>query len=283
MPSRAEFLENSIIIAAHPDDEVLWFNSILRDVDEVIVVFSEFWAHPGLGKARAAALAEFPRPNVSCLNLTESGAYGCASWPAPELDEFGIAFTFEASRRELKRMAKRALPKVGPISHLPVAAENLTRQYRINFSEIVDSLRPRLAAGMNVFTHNPWGEYGHEEHVQLFRALDLLRGEIGFRLWMSNYCTERSLPLAMRYFESAPGNYLRLSTDKAFADEVASVYKRHGCWTWAHDWAWFDEECFMIAPGAPSPAAPHRHLFPLNLFTIEEEQVAGWLSRKVFS
>jgi hypothetical protein len=275
------FLTNSLIVAAHPDDELLWFNSILRDVGEVIVVFRDFWAHPTLGEARAAALADYPRAHVSSLGLAESGAYGCANWSAPALDDHGIAFSHESTKRELKRLAKRTLPKIGPVARLPVAAESSKEQYRANFARLLDALRPRLAPEMNVFAHNPWGEYGHEEHVQVFRALDLLRGEIGFTLWMSNYCTERALPLAMRYFATVPEAYIRLPTDKAFAEKVASVYKRHGCWTWADDWAWFDEECFMQAPRAASPAEPHRHLFPLNLFTIEAERRAGWMARAV--
>jgi hypothetical protein len=130
---------------------------------------------------------------------------------------------------------------------------------------------------MNVFTHNPWGEYGHEEHVQLFRAVDALRRKIGFRLWVSNYCTERALPLAMRYFSDAPGSYIRLPTDKDFADQVAGLYRKHGCWTWFDDWAWFDEECSLEAPHGENGAAPHRHLFPLNFFTIDPPKARNWI------
>jgi LmbE family N-acetylglucosaminyl deacetylase len=145
----------------------------------------------------------------------------------------------------------------------------VARAYEANHAAILAALEPRLRPDMNVFTHNPWGEYGHEEHIQVFQVLNALRERIGFRLWMSNYCTERALPLAMQHFADAPGGYIRLPADKAFAETVADVYKKHGCWTWADDWAWFDEECFMEAPRAPAGSAPHRHLFPLNFFTID--------------
>lgn len=269
MPAERDFLRNSVIIGAHPDDELLWFNSILRDVDEVIVVYTDFWAKPGLGDRRRLALAEFPRPNVSSLNIAESGAYGCADWSNPVPSDYGLAFSIEANRRALTHMTRRSLQMVGAGRPEKLATEAVARAYETNYARIRDALRERLSPDMNVFTHNPWGEYGHEEHVQLFRILDSLRSEIGFRLWMSNYCTDRALPLAMRYFETAPGAYIRLPTDKAFADEVAAVYKKHDCWTWADDWAWFDEECFMEAPRGDSDPAPHRHLMPLNLFTID--------------
>ena len=35
----ADLLTNSVIVAAHPDDELLWFGAILKQVDQVIVVF----------------------------------------------------------------------------------------------------------------------------------------------------------------------------------------------------------------------------------------------------
>lgn len=271
------FLKNSIIIGAHPDDELLWFNSILRDVDEVVIVFQDFWARPEIGAARAAALADYPRGRVTCLGVAESGAYGCADWANPTINEFGLAFGIEANRRELRRFAKMSLSKVAAYPPDRVASASVARAYQANFHSIREALRPRLRRDMNVFTHNPWGEYGHEEHVQVFRALQSLREEIGFRLWMSNYCTDRALPLAMRYFDACPGGYVRLPTNKAFADEVAAVYKKHDCWTWADDWAWFDEECFMEAPSAEGDSAPHKHLFPLNVFTIDAARSGKWL------
>jgi hypothetical protein len=269
------FLENSVIVAAHADDEVLWFNAIVKDVDQVIVVFEDFWAHPGIGAARRAALADYPRAGVSCLAIPESGAYGCAQWDAPQVSELGIEFGMEAGRRAVTRLARKSLSRIASLDN--VASESVATSYRANYRAIYEALRERLSPGMNVFTHNPWGEYGHEEHVQVFRALDRLRSEIGFTLWMSNYCTERSLPLAMRYFHAAPGSYLRMPTDKAFADEVAAVYKRHGCWTWADDWAWFEEECYMEAPREHAPPRAHAHLFPLNFFTIDGARGRSWL------
>jgi len=274
---RPQFLKNSIIIAAHPDDELLWFNSIIRNVDEIVVVFRDFWAKPEIGAKRASAFKDYPRAGLSCLDVTESGAYGCADWSAPVVNDVGIALGVEANRRQITRLARMSLPKTTSATRVAVADAGVSRAYEANFHRIRQALEPRLRPDMNVFTHNPWGEYGHEEHVQVFRVLQQLRESMGFRLWMSNYCTDRALPLAMRYFETCPGGYIRLPTDKAFADEVAAVYKRHDCWTWADDWAWFDEECFMEAPRKDSDSVPHRHLYPLNFFTIDGAQRKNWL------
>lgn len=268
MMKSPEFLDNSLIVAAHPDDELLWFNAILDKVDEIIVVFRPFWAKPELACRRAAALAAFPRAGVTCLDVPESGAAGCANWLDPAETADGIELTFESRKREWKRWSKMALQQAGAQA-IPIDGRSVVEAYRQNAKIIHDHLRQRLRPGMNVFTHNPWGEYGHEEHVQVFRVLQTLQREIGFSLWISNYCTERSLPLAMRYFQTMPGSYIRLPTNKAFAERVAQIYKDNDCWTWATDWSWFDDECYMPAPLEASPAAAHRHLFPLNLFTID--------------
>ena len=277
MKKKREFLENSIIVAAHPGDEALWFSSIVQHVDEVVLVYRDFWADPGLGKRRTAALAKYPRRNVSSLNISEAGAYGCADWTDPVLTTNGVQLGFEAKKPAVTRFVRKSMPTVPVLDRSAAAAKSVGRGYKENFQQIYDRLKARLKPEMNVFTHNPWGEYGHEEHIQIFRVLQKLREEIGFRLWMSNYCTDRAAPLAMRYFVKCPGGYVRQEADKAFASRLADHYKKHRCWNWADDWAWFDDECFMEAPRADNEVAPHHHLFPLNFFTIDGSRSRNWL------
>lgn len=270
MTGRNELLRNSIIVAAHADDEILWFNSIAVDVDRILIVFRDFWANPELGPRREAAFADYPR-QIECLNIDESGAAGCADWSAPILTDYGIALGFEANRRTFTRFAKKSLSLVSAYDPAKVARESVSDAYRSNFDTICAALEPRLTADMNVFTHNPWGEYGHEEHIQIFRALDKLREKIGFRLWITNYCTERAMPLATRYLSPTRNSYIRLPCDQAFAETVADLYRKHDCWTWTDEWAWFEDECFMEAPRGYGPRKAHHRLFPMNFFTIDDE------------
>ncbi len=183
MKDRPDFLENSLIVAAHPDDELLWFNSILHEVDEVAIVFRDFWAKPEIGAARAAAIAAFPRPNVRCLDIAESGVYGCADWKNPIETRSGLDLSYGEPARELRRLLKASLKGMGAGAGLRVAETRIASIYEANAERLAAALRPLLRPGMNVFTHNPWGEYGHEEHVQVCRVLQRLRREIGFRLW----------------------------------------------------------------------------------------------------
>ncbi len=261
-----DFLKNSVIIAAHPDDEILWFSSIMENVGKIIIVFQDFWADPEIGQKRAAAVAELPHPEVRSLAIPEAGTYGCANWAKPVLSEIGMEFAVEARVREIKRLVKMATPIGAMRRHTP--NRSVAFNYRANYDAIYAALDKELAAGMNVFTHNPWGEYGHEDHVQVFRAVDSLRQKKGFTQWMSNYCTNRSLPLAKTYFDNKSSSYFSHRTDKFYAEEVANVYRKHDCWTWNDNWQWFEEDSFMEAPHQQANSNVQTHLFPLNLFSI---------------
>lgn len=260
----AEFLKNSVIVVAHPDDEILWFSSIMQDVSQVIIAYEDCWAEPDLGAKRAAAVAELPHKNAISLKIDEAGTYGCANWKKPELSEHGIAFSHGTIKRELKRSVINALPFINK----PTAPKSVSDMYAENYHILYDLLDQKLDAGMNVFTHNPWGEYGHEDHLQVFRAVDKLRVKKGFTQWMSNYVTDRTLPLAMTYFSDKLTHYQRLQTDKVYAEDVTNIYRKHDCWTWRNDWVGFDDECFMEAPKSQVNAGPQSHLCPLNLFSI---------------
>lgn len=265
--TRPAFLRNSVIVAAHPDDELLWFGSVLKDVERVILVFRRFWGDSELGARRRAALDQHPHPRITCLDIDEAGSFGCADWKNPRPDDVGLAFSFSADLRSAKRRIKRAISAVSGSD--PAPSFSVAADYRRNYAMIRSRLADQLLAGMNVFTHAPWGEYGHEDHVQVYRVLESLRDEIGFTLWVSNYCTERSFPLAARYFPATPVSYVRLPVDPDYCEQVAEVYRRTGCWTWTDDWAWFDDECFMEAPRSREQhPVPQRHLMPLNMFAI---------------
>jgi hypothetical protein len=111
----------------------------------------------------------------------------------------------------------------------------------------------------------------------MFRVLSQLRAEIGFTLWMSNYCTERSFSLAKTYFTPSPATPVRMPVDKAFCDRVAATYRRNDCWTWSDEWGWFDDEYFLEAPQAPAGKSVQSHLFPLNMFTIDADAPEHWV------
>ncbi len=244
MQSDTRGQERVLVVVAHPDDEVLWFGSILAEVGCVIIAFRDYDAVPGLGARRAAALAEMPYRQLTCLGLPEAGSLRRAAWSDPHLSEFGLA-----------------------LDAAPVDAAAEAR-YRSNFTALRACLALELPAGATVVTHNPWGEYGHEDHVQVHRAVDSLRRDLGLSLWTTNYVSARSAALAARYAAGRETRILRQAIDLDFARAVADIYRRHDCWTWRDAWTGFDAECLVSLPLRDAPAADGSRI-PLNVVSFD--------------
>ena len=104
-----------------------------------------------------------------------------------------------------------------------------------------------------MITHAPWGEYGHEDHVQLFRAVDALRAELGFALWVPAYVSDRSAALMRRNLGRLGAPTAPMPTDRALGERLKALYRETGAWTWVDDHAWPDTEVFY--PVLPGPAA----------------------------
>ena len=119
-----------------------------------------------------------------------------------------------------------------------------------------DALRPRLQGLREVFTHNPWGEYGHPDHVLVHRAVAHLAAECGFRVWFSGYVSARSLRLMTQSLAEADGAALtgiELPAPRALCETVCEHYRAAGCWTWRDDWRWPEREALLRFTDTPNP------------------------------
>ncbi len=213
-------LRKACIVAAHPDDEVLWFSSVVNRVDKVFICFMDNPTRPGLGRGRRAALAQLPLDSFVCLGLDEADVYDLARWPDPDLTPAGVV--------------------------LDKAGDNVTqRRYRDNFVRLTEQLARRLAGYDTVFTHNPWGEYGHEEHVQVYRAVRHVQNQLGFQLWCSSYTGSRASTLMARCLSGARVEAITLETDADFAHVAAARYKEQAVWTWPDGYVWPRQESFL--------------------------------------
>ena len=211
-------LEKSILVAAHPDDENLWFSSILSDVDWIILCFLPVESRTDWTVGRRKSLLEYPLSNISCLELKESEVFWGVDWNCPVKTEYGLKIT------------KKQFSDV---------------VYRKNYNILLDHLRETLRGYLNVFTHNPWGEYGHVEHVQVYCAVKALQKEMGFELWFTNYVSNKSLNLmAIEYPQIGPHIETR-KTNKKLASSISEIYKRNNCWTWYDDYQWCNEETLI--------------------------------------
>ena len=199
------------IVVAHPDDEILWLSSAVASAERIVFCFGDPFERPRLAAARRRAVAALHLPQLLDLALPESGAGFSVDRTNGRLTDFGIEI-------------------VEPLARA---------RYEARFSELVTALRGALVGVRTVLSHNPWGEYGHAEHIQVYRALRSVQSELGFTLWFSNYVGALSWPLAQRLREAPCWTDRRtVRPDAALARRIMRIYRRHGAWTWTrwHRW-----------------------------------------------
>jgi LmbE family N-acetylglucosaminyl deacetylase len=248
-----DIIHKSIIIAAHPDDEILWFSSIIDKVDQIIICFVGQKSKPDWTKGRKVSLEQYPLKNMSYLGLDVSEIFGGTDWQNPVATDIGINIVNQ---------------RISP------------EKYQANFPVLRNAIKEKISGYQNVITHNPWGEYGHEEHVQLYRAVKSLQAEMGFSIWFSNYCSYKSLVFMSKYASGFNSEPLTLKTNKTISNDIAKIYKKNGCWTWYDGYQWPDEETFIKENIVEEKNLTYGKIFPLNMIHIKIEPVPRPVQKK---
>lgn len=237
-------IQHAVMVVAHPDDEVLWFSSILENCKSVLVCFgASATSKQSWDAGRGALMASYPLTKVKFLKIRQSDAFDAANWNKPKEADNGL---------QLRRRRRTSSLYAGN-------AEKLLRILEVELKH--ESL---------VFTHNPWGEYGHEEHVQVFRILAELKEKLGFDLFVNGYVSNRSAKLMSRSMHSLEGKPLVRETDRMLAHRLKNLYLENGCWTWKTGYEWPEHESFyrVIRPsegiGLETSASS-----PLNYITYD--------------
>jgi len=145
--------------------------------------------------------------------------------------------------------------------------------YRNNFNLLVNRLRETLRGYKNVFTHNPWGEYGHVEHVQVYRAVKSLQAELQFRLWYTGYVSNKSASLMVSEYSTMGRNLGMMRTDKSLAESIAGLYKENECWSWYEDYEWCDYETFVLDIDDVEQKGQKGSVLSLNMIDVGIEPV----------
>lgn len=239
-----DILEGLAIVMAHPDDEVLWAGSALKAAEKIVLVYGEWPGANIVSAGRRAAMAEFPLPTLDWVQIPETGVFDSASWPEVRETEYGL----------YPHRALAILDNFNPV------------QYRAQFETQREALRGRLAGIRNVIAHGPWGEYGHEEHVQLFRVVASLAAEMGFRLWVPAYVGPKSEALMLRNLKYCGKPTRALPIDQDFAQGIAQIYKRTQCWTFFDGYVWPKTEWFL--PWVPEGLPEGQHATPADIQRI---------------
>ena len=214
-------MSRSVVVVAHPDDEILWLSAAMADAQPVVLCFGAPFGRPDKAAARRRAVAALDLPHLADLALPEAGVRKLVDWSRPRLTPTGMAIADAAGQA----------------------------RYDANFQQLLTELRPLLTGASDIHTHNPWGEYGHPEHVQVHRAVAALQPELGFTLWFSNYVAPLSWALAQQMAEAPCWGEKRIvRPDIPLAQRLRRVYLRHGVWTWSRLHRWPREETLFGQP-----------------------------------
>jgi hypothetical protein len=227
----------SVIVAAHPDDEILWFSSILDRVDRIVFCYHCNRRNSILTRGRDRLLSDYPFNTMISLNIEESNVYKEKHYQFPIETRHGL------------------------ISFHPLKY----KAYQKNFAALEEKLKTILPEYQTVFTHNPWGEYGHEEHVQVYRVLKKLQVKFGFDLLFNNYISKKSLNLGKRYLFRFQFPWFTCHINKPLYDQLRLLYIKSGCWTWPDNWHCFNAESFLKDGVKRKPLGKYDHLPPLNI------------------
>ncbi len=250
-------LKNSVLVVAHPDDEILWFGSIAAEVDKIVICFLNDPAHPEMANRRRQTLREHPwKKKLVCLELEETGSFACAKWPIPATTKYGLEIVHAPKVRSAYRKCAKSLRR---------------------------HLQPIIQQADNIFTHNPWGEYGHEEHVLVHSVVSALAEENGKATWYSNYASNWSHDLMLRYLDMQKKEYFSAAVDVPAMQAIAKIYSRHDAWTWLDDYSWFDKEYFVRGPLVRTEGPSSGSMFPVNLLELPDREVNARMPPRSFA
>lgn len=250
-------LARSCLVVAHPDDEILWFSSILEKVEQVIFCFHASPSFTKISRGRETLLKHYPLTTLRSLEVEEAPVFDKAHWPDPQINEYGLSIP---SRR-----------------HSDAAS-----RYQDNFLKLQRTLEKALGEFKNVYTHNPWGEYGHEEHVQVFRAVDACRLKIGFDMWCSGYVGTRSHNLMAQQAHRISSIFHTRPTDSALQRRLYERYVENSAWTWEDDMSgWFPQESTFRVANENTDRQNPRYI-PVNYIDMTAP-IGHWADRSLRS
>ena len=220
------------MVVAHPDDEALWLSSAVSSVGRIVFGFGDVLHKPGRSQARRQAVAGLRLDGIINLQIPESGV----DWKA-----------------------YLARPELGP-SGVRICEADVRARYEANFARLLEGLRAALGGCSDVYTHNPWGEYGHPEHIQVYRAVATLQDEFGYTVWFSNYVGRDNWSFVKR--QASHLHWTRRAVvrpDVATARALRQVYRRNGAWTWTPAHRWPERE--VLYAQSPSTSTVQQHRF----------------------
>jgi hypothetical protein len=202
-----------LVVVAHPDDEILWLCPAVARASTILAAFPTHLGDPTLSSGRASVRAEYPLPGFEFLPLSESGAFRRSDWLRRAPVNYGVTLSEDC----------------------PV---DTASRYVENYSLLLELLDSYVRRHQNIYTHNLWGEYGHEEHIQVSSAVVTLAHRHGCSVWAWDGRPEWRLMLGgMRlrrdYYQARLPTlpHTQMSIDVSLYRSIQQLYVSRGAWT----------------------------------------------------
>jgi len=208
--------KDAILVVAHPDDECLFFSSIIDEVSKIIFCFSKIPDEKDISIGRKEALKKFPLKNINIINLNVTQAktkLPPLNWSNLRDSNFGVKGGLEES------------------------------SYNNNFHIIRNKLNNLIPSKSTVVTHNPWGEYGNSEHIQIFKIVFNIAREKKINMFVSGYFSDLTKNYLKRKQHFLIPNHNFLLTNNNFYLQLKNHYIKYGCWTWFNSYKIPSYEC----------------------------------------
>ncbi len=187
---------NNLIIVAHPDDEAIWFSSIVEKKDCVICVCFQ-----------------------NNQNLENNLKYTSKVFEIiEEYREYTSMFWIQT--------IKTTNPQI--FGKIDIRTKD---QLQSNLASIISILSPQ-----KIYTHNPYGEYGHSEHKLVH---EVLKQHWKNLLHFPIYGMEKdihSLPMIIEQ---------KNIVDISFREKLFNKYKSRGIWTGSKGEPYGEKDVFL--------------------------------------
>ena len=211
------FFKNGILVVAHPDDECLFYSSIIDKISTIIFCFSKIPDEECISIGREKAINKFPLNNINLINLNITQAKTNnrpLNWLNIEDSEYGVKGGLEES------------------------------SYLENFLILKSKLNKLITSQTSVITHNPWGEYGNSEHIQIFKIIFNIAREKNIHMFVDGYYSNLSRLYTYRKQHFLIPKIYSLKTNKKNYSLLRDHYINNGCWTWFNNYELPLYECF---------------------------------------
>lgn len=207
-----------LVVVAHPDDEIIWLAPVTAQAATIVAALPIHADNPAISSGRDFVRAHYPVGGFEFLSLREAGVYRQSDWlrrsPAP----YGVTLSARCPTERARR-------------------------YVANYDALLELIEPYVRRHAVIYTHNPWGEYGHEEHVQVSNVVMSLARRHGCSVWAWDGFPERHLlRLGMRLRSDFYGDrpltlpHADLEVDGSLYHSIRQLYLSQGAWTW--DWGY---------------------------------------------